>query len=255
MATELSWSDSLDWAFSEPRTATLATTLADGSPHAAPVWVARDGDSNRVQHRQPTRPRGGRCARDPRVALCFDDEQPPFGFVIVRGTVELDEDPERLLHGGRPRSAGGTWARTTPTTCGRRNGVPGELLVTVTPTKVIGALDVAEQTGDPAYPEPARTDRPWAGRGARDGDLVRTTSAGDRRRGLHRQPPGGAAGPRRRPGARAGVLQLVRPLGMARLAAGRGAARRSRSCPATCATAAGWTRPWPAPTRCSTWPR
>ena len=27
---------------------------------------------------------------------------------------------------------------------GRRNGVPGELLVVVTPTRVIGALDIAE---------------------------------------------------------------------------------------------------------------
>jgi PPOX class probable F420-dependent enzyme len=142
MATELSWSESLDWAFSMPRTATLATTLADGSPHAAPVWVARDGDRILFNTGADTA-KGRALRRDPRVAFCFDDEAPPFSFVTIRGTVELDEDPERLLHwatviGGRYMGAEHAEAY------GRRNAVPGELLVVVTPTRVIGALDIAE---------------------------------------------------------------------------------------------------------------
>lgn len=142
MATELSWSESLDWAFSEPRTATLATTLADGSPHAAPVWVARDGDRILFNTGADTA-KGRALRRDPRVAFCFDDEAPPFAFVTIRGTAELDEDPERLLHwatviGGRYMGAEHAEAY------GRRNAVPGELLVVVTPTRVIGALDIAE---------------------------------------------------------------------------------------------------------------
>jgi hypothetical protein len=77
------------------------------------------------------------------VAFCFGDEAPPFSFVTIRGTVELDEDPERLLHwatviGGRYMGAEHAEAY------GRRNAVPGELLVVVTPTRVIGALDIAE---------------------------------------------------------------------------------------------------------------
>jgi PPOX class probable F420-dependent enzyme len=142
MATELSWSDALDWAFARPRTATLATTLADGSPHAAPVWVARDGDRI-VFNTGAGIAKGRALQRDPRVAISFDDEAPPFAFVTIRGTVELDEDPERVLRwatviGGRYMGAEHAEAY------GRRNGVPGELLVVVTPTRVIGALDIAE---------------------------------------------------------------------------------------------------------------
>jgi PPOX class probable F420-dependent enzyme len=142
MATELSWDRALDWAFSAPRTATLATTLADGAPLAAPVWVARDGDRI-VFNTGADTAKGRALRRDPRVALSFDDETPPFSFVTVRGTVEIDEDPERLVRwatviGGRYMGAEHAEAY------GRRNGVPGELLVVVTPTRVVGALDIAD---------------------------------------------------------------------------------------------------------------
>jgi PPOX class probable F420-dependent enzyme len=87
--------------------------------------------------------KGRALRRDPRVAISFDDEAPPFAFVTIRDTVELDEDPEGVLRwatviGGRYMGAEHAEAY------GRRNGVPGELLVVVTPTRVIGALDIAE---------------------------------------------------------------------------------------------------------------
>lgn len=132
----------MDWVFERPRTAKLATTLADGSPTVAPVWVARDGDRV-VFNTGADTAKGRALRRDRRVAMCFDDERPPFAFVTIRGTVELDEDPERLLRwataiGGRYMGA----ARAEE--LGRRNGVPGELLVVVTPTRIIGEVGVAD---------------------------------------------------------------------------------------------------------------
>lgn len=142
MARTLDGSEALDWVFSEPRTAKLATVLADGSPHVAPVWVARDGD--RIVFNTATETVKGRAVRrDPRVALCFDDERPPFGFVMVRGTAEVDEDPDRLLRWAT-EIAGRYMGADQAAEYGRRNGVPGELVVTVTPTKVLGKLDVAD---------------------------------------------------------------------------------------------------------------
>lgn len=142
MAIELSWSESLDWAFAAARTAKLATTLRDGSPIVAPVWVARDGD-HLVFNTGADTAKGRALRRDPRVAMCFDDERPPFAFVTVRGTAELVEDLERVRHwatviGGRYMGEEHAEAY------GARNGVPGELLVVVTPTHVSGALDIAE---------------------------------------------------------------------------------------------------------------
>lgn len=142
IATELTPAEALDWAFARPRTATLATTLRDGSPLAAPVWVARD--AQRIVFNTGAHTAKGRALRrDPRVALSFDDEQPPFAFVTVRGTVELVEDLDRVRHwatviGGRYMGAELAQAY------GERNGVPGELLVVLTPTHVRGALDIAD---------------------------------------------------------------------------------------------------------------
>jgi PPOX class probable F420-dependent enzyme len=123
------------------RTAKVATVLDDGSPHVAPVWVALDGDDILFNTGATTR-KGRSLSRDPRISMCFDDETPPFAFVVVTGTVTLTEDPDELLHwatliGGRYMGA------DRAEEYGRRNGVPGELLVRVTVSKVVAVRDLA----------------------------------------------------------------------------------------------------------------
>lgn len=142
MAISLSPAEALDWVFAQPRTAKLATVTPSGAPHVAPIWVARDGDKL-VFNTGADTAKGRALARDPRVSLCFDDETPPFGFVIITGTAEISEEPEELVRwastiGGRYMGA------DRADEYGRRNGVPGELLVRVTPTKVNGAQAIAD---------------------------------------------------------------------------------------------------------------
>ena len=68
---------------------------------------------------------------------------PPYGFVQVQGTGILSEDPDELLD-----IATRTGARyigpDRAEEFGRRNGVPGELVVRIRPTKVIAAFGLAE---------------------------------------------------------------------------------------------------------------
>jgi PPOX class probable F420-dependent enzyme len=142
MATTLSPAEALDWIFAQPRTAKLATVTADGAPHVAPVWVARDGD-RLVFNTGADTVKGRALARDPRVAMSFDDEQPPFSFAIVTGVATLSEDLDEVRRwagaiGGRYMGA------DRAEEYGARNGVPGELLVTVTPTKIRAALAIAD---------------------------------------------------------------------------------------------------------------
>jgi PPOX class probable F420-dependent enzyme len=142
MATKLTTAEALDWVFAQPRTAKLATVTASGAPHVAPIWVGRDGDDI-VFNTGADTAKGKAVARDPRVCLCFDDETPPFAFVIVNGTAEIVEHLPDVRHwagviGGR------YMGEDQADAYGERNGVPGELLVRVTPTKVIGALDIAD---------------------------------------------------------------------------------------------------------------
>jgi len=124
------------------RTAKLATVTKDGAPHVAPVWVALDGDDI-MFNTGATTLKGRALRRDPRVSLCFDDEAPPFAFVVVNGTATITEDPDEMLRwatiiGGRYMGAG------EAERFGRRNAVPGELLVRVTPTKIVAVRYVAD---------------------------------------------------------------------------------------------------------------
>jgi len=138
-------SDDEVWAFLDstpPHTAKLATVRADGSPHVAPVWFAVDGREIVFTTGADT-VKGRALARDKRIALCVDDERPPFAFAIVEGTAALVEDAGELrrwagIIGGRYMGADRADAY------GERNAVPGELLVRLHPRRISASADVAD---------------------------------------------------------------------------------------------------------------
>ena len=132
------------WAFlvAEPRPAVLATVRADGRPHAAPVWIDVD-DGEIVFNTGASTVKGRNIVRDPRVTLVVQDDHPPFSVVTVEGTASVSSDLEDVRRwaariGGRYMGADQAEAY------GARNGVPGELVVRVRPTKVWSARDVAD---------------------------------------------------------------------------------------------------------------
>ena len=126
------------------RTGKLATTRLDGRPHVAPIWFDLDEDDGTLVFTTGADTLKGKALRrDARVAICVDDETPPFAFVLIEGTAELIEDPEVLLTwatriGGRYMGTGVADAY------GKRNAVPGELLVRVTPTHVVAHAEIAD---------------------------------------------------------------------------------------------------------------
>jgi len=124
------------------RTAKPATVRPDGSPHVVPVGFVLDGDEW-VFMTSADSVKGRNLRRDPRVSLCLD-EVDPHAFVTVVGTAALSEEPEALLHwatvlGGRHMGADHAEA------LGRRNGVPGVLLVRVTPTRTSATAAITGQ--------------------------------------------------------------------------------------------------------------
>ena len=124
------------------RTAKLAVVRKNGSPHVAPVWVALDGDDIVFMTSAETIKRKA-LLRDPRVSLCFDDDRPPFSFVTIAGTVTLSTEPDDLLHWGTligGRYMGAEQAETY----GKRNAEPPEMVVRVTPERVVAKVDVAD---------------------------------------------------------------------------------------------------------------
>ena len=87
--------------------------------------------------------KGKAILRDGRVALCWDDERPPFSFVTVSGIATTSTDPDELLHWAS-RIAGRYMGDEQAEQYGRRNAVPPEIVVRVTPAKVVATVAVAD---------------------------------------------------------------------------------------------------------------
>jgi PPOX class probable F420-dependent enzyme len=123
-----------EFLMADTRTAKVATVRADGRPHVAPVWFVLDGD-DLIFNTGAATLKGKALRRDPRVAICVEDDRRPFAFVVITGEATLSTDPEELV-----RTATAIGARymgaDRADEFGRRNGVPGELVVRVTPTSV-----------------------------------------------------------------------------------------------------------------------
>lgn len=125
------------------RTGKLATVRRDGRPHVAPIWFVMDGDTL-VLNTAEGSVKAQNIAHEPRVSLTVDDQQPPYSFVIVEGLAEIvDASMDELLYwataiGGRYMGAERAEA------FGRRNAVPGELLVRIHPNKVIAKMNLSD---------------------------------------------------------------------------------------------------------------
>jgi PPOX class probable F420-dependent enzyme len=122
------------------RTGKLGYVAADGRPLVVPVWFVVENDEL-VFNTGANTAKARAIARDPRVVLCVDLEEPPYAFVQVQGEATVSEDPDELL-----RTATAIGARymgaDRAEEFGKRNGVPGELVVRVRPTRIIAELNM-----------------------------------------------------------------------------------------------------------------
>ena len=124
------------------RPAMLSTTRADGRPHLAPIWFDLDGDEL-VFTTAATSVKGRAIERDGRVAICVDDERPPFAYVLIEGQARIDPNPDALRRwatviGGRYMGA------DRADEYGARNGVEGERLVRVPLHTVVARSGIAD---------------------------------------------------------------------------------------------------------------
>lgn len=125
------------------RTGKLAFTAADGRPLVAPIWFVLEG-SELVFNTGKDTAKGRAIARDPRVAISVDLERPPFAFVQIQGEARVSEDPDELLRTAT-RIAERYMGPELGERFGRRNAVPGELVVRVRPTKVLAEFEMTAE--------------------------------------------------------------------------------------------------------------
>jgi len=131
----------LQFVLTGTRTGKLAVTRASGSPHVTPTWFLIDGDDV-VFTTAETTVKAMALARDPRFAMLVDDQAPPYSYVLLEGRATLSDDLDELL----------TWAtrlgarymgEEAAEAFGRRNAVPGELLVRGRITKVTALAEIS----------------------------------------------------------------------------------------------------------------
>jgi PPOX class probable F420-dependent enzyme len=125
------------------RTGKLGVTRRDGSPLVTPIWFCLDEDGALVFTTGADTVKGRALRRDPRCSLCVDEESPPFDYVRVDGVAELSEDPAELLSWAI-RIAARYMGAERAEAYGRRNAVPGELLVRLRPTASVAVADIAD---------------------------------------------------------------------------------------------------------------
>ncbi|MBZ4612499.1 PPOX class F420-dependent oxidoreductase [Mycobacterium avium] len=124
------------------RTGMLGYVAADGRPLVAPIWfVVDDGELAFNTGRGTAKARA--IARDSRVVICVDDPHPPYSFVQMQGVAAVSEDPAEVLDIAT-RTGARYMGADRADEFGRRNAVPGELVVRIRPTKVNSAFDVAD---------------------------------------------------------------------------------------------------------------
>jgi PPOX class probable F420-dependent enzyme len=123
------------------RTGKLAVTRLDGSPMVVPIWFAVDDDDTLLFTTWKDSIKAKSMRRDGRVSLCVDEDAPPFAYARVDGVATISDDLD-LLRTWATRIGGRYMGAELAQQFGERNAVPGELLVRITPTKVVAQADI-----------------------------------------------------------------------------------------------------------------
>lgn len=123
-------------------TGKFATVGADGTPHITPVWYVFDGDDFLFTAERGTA-KVSNVQRNPRAAICLDDETPPYAYVEVRGDVTLSEDLDELSNIAT-RAGAGYLGAAGAEEFGERNSVPGMVVVRLHATKVVAYSGITD---------------------------------------------------------------------------------------------------------------
>lgn len=123
------------------RTGKLAWVSQNGAPHVAPVWFVLDGD-DLIFNTHEDSGKAKALAREGRASLVVDLEAPPYAFVKVDGTVSFEDELDYVREVAT-RIGGRYMGPDRAEEFGNRNGVPGERVVRLTPTRITALDDVS----------------------------------------------------------------------------------------------------------------
>jgi len=123
------------------RTGKIAVNRRDGSPMVVPVWFGVDDDGTIAFTTHEATVKARAIRRDPRVSMCVDEEAPPYAYVRIDGRAELIDD-SKLVRLWAARVGGRYMGEERAEEFANRNAVPGEILVRITPQRIVAHADI-----------------------------------------------------------------------------------------------------------------
>lgn len=138
----MSHSEAIDFLSSGTRTGKLATVRKNGRAHVTPIWFVVEGD-DLVFNTWHTSAKAQHFARDPRASLLVDLEEPPYGYVLVEGSVEISRNLDEIS-AAATRIGARYMGQERAAEYGARNGVEGELLVRLHVERIVALADIAD---------------------------------------------------------------------------------------------------------------
>jgi len=124
-------------------TGKLGTINKEGRPHVIPIWYTLDEQDNIVFNTGGESVKAKNIKRDNRVRLYVDDQTPPFSFVIVDGTAQIEKGQPSETYKWAKIIAARYMGDDKSEEYGRRNSGEGEILVRIKPTRIIAQKDTA----------------------------------------------------------------------------------------------------------------
>jgi PPOX class probable F420-dependent enzyme len=132
-------------------TGKLATVKKDRSPHIVPIWFVLDNTDNKSRSGQfdivfttnDSSVKAKNIQHDNKVSICVDDQTPPFSFVMMYGTARIYHYKQNKIFKWATKIAQRYMGKDNAKDYGRRNSTLGEVLVRITPSRIIGEKDIA----------------------------------------------------------------------------------------------------------------
>jgi PPOX class probable F420-dependent enzyme len=146
--TEMSKKEIKKFLMQGTLTGKLATVKKDGSPHVVPIWfIIVDDDNDNgdiiIFTTNSTSVKARNIQRDNRISICVDDQVPPFSFITIQGTAKIYYYKQDELFKWATKIAQRYMGKENAEAYGKRNSTEGEVLVRISPTRIIAEKDIA----------------------------------------------------------------------------------------------------------------
>jgi len=142
MPTKMISEEILAYIDEKPRTARLATVREDGRPHVSTIWIVRDGEEI-VFTTWHTSVKGRNLTRASQAAVSVDDMSDGSSYIAIEGTVTIDPDPAQSRIWATKLGAK-YMGEGRAEEFGKRNGVPGEVVCRLRPTRMSGMRGITD---------------------------------------------------------------------------------------------------------------